>query len=335
MSQPKPRATPPLKTLLVGAGAVGLSYGWYLAKAGCDVAYLVKPKYAAELSGGATLYFPKKRGVRDPQPFPAGPGGFRTLSTDDAVQRETWDYALLCVSATALRGEWLEPFLASLSDNTTLVMLTPGAEDLAYLAARFPRERIIAGLISLVAWQSPLPGEPEHPPGVAVWFPPLTKLPFWGDPARTGPLVAALEAGGAPARAAGTTIRPGGPLASGILTTHVAALEGAGWTFAGLRKSPLKKLAAKAARQAMVVLARLQGRRAPVSRGLVRAGLVGFGLRVAASRMPFDFEVYLRYHFTKVRDQTAFSLAELARIGTGRELPVDAIEALRLEVFGA
>lgn len=324
----------PLKTLLVGAGAVGLSYGWYLAKAGGDVAYLVKPRYAAELAGGATLYFPKKRGVREPRPFPSGTGGYRVLTTNDGVRGEVWDYVLLCVSATALRGDWLEPFLASLSPQTTLVMLTPGAEDLAYLAARFPRERIIAGLISLVAWQSPLPGEAAHPPGVAVWFPPLTKLPFWGDPARTAPLVAALEAGGAPARAAGRTIRPGGPLASGILTTHVAALDGAGWTFAGLRKSPLRKLAAKAARQAMAVLAKLQGRRAPLTRGLVRAPLVGLGLRVAASRMPFDFEVYLRYHFTKVRDQTQFSLGELVRIGTERGLPVDAIETLRREVFG-
>ncbi|HRE92159.1 MAG TPA: 2-dehydropantoate 2-reductase N-terminal domain-containing protein, partial [Myxococcota bacterium] len=94
------------KTLLVGAGAVGLSYGWYLARAGCDVAYLVKPKYADELAGGATLYFPKKRGVRDPQAFPCGAGGYRVLTTNSEVEREAWDYALICVSATALRGDW-------------------------------------------------------------------------------------------------------------------------------------------------------------------------------------------------------------------------------------
>jgi hypothetical protein len=323
-----------LKTLLVGAGAVGLSYGWYLARAGCDVAYLVKPAHAAALEGGTNLYFPKRRGLREPRPFVRGEGGYRVLTNNAEVAAEPWDFAILCVSATALRGPWLEPFLAALSERTTLVMLTPGADDLAYLSARHPRERIIAGLITLVAWQSPLPDEAPHPPGIAVWFPPMTKLPFWGEPARTGPLVDALRRGGAPAKAAGTTIRPGGPLASGLLTTHVAALDGAGWTFAGLGKSPLKKLAARAARQAMVVLAAHQGRRAPLMRGLVRPWLVGAGLRIAASRMPFSFEVYLRYHFTKVRDQTAFTLGELVRIGRDKGLEVGAIDELRRAVFG-
>lgn len=323
-----------LKTLLVGAGAVGLSYGWYLARGGCDVAFLVKEKHVAELERGSTLYFPTRRDVREPQPFPCGEGGYRVLSNETAVAAEPWDYALLCVSATALRGPWLDPFLAALSERTTLVMLTPGTDDLAYLAERFPRERIVSGLISLVAWQSPLPDEAPHKPGIAVWFPPLTRLPFWGSPSLTGPLVGALKKGGAPAKAAGTTIRPGGPLASGILTTHVAALDGAGWTFKGLARSSLKKLAARAARQAMAVLANHQGRRAPLSRGLVRPWLVGSGLRVAASRMPFSFEVYLRYHFTKVRDQTAFTLGELVRIGRDKGLEVAAIEELRHQVFG-
>ena len=331
-----------MRHVLVGAGAVGISYGWYLAKGGDEVAYLVKPKHADELRQGTNVYFPKKRGVREPTRFeaaapgarPAGPS-YEVLTDDAEVAAKGCDVAWLCISATALRGAWLEPFLASLGPESTLVMLTPGAEDRAYLAARFPAERIVGGLISLVAWQSPLPEEAPHPPGIAIWFPPLTKLPFQGPPARARAVVDALNRGEAGvAKFVGEEIRDGGPTAGGILTTHIAALEGAGWTFAGLRKSPLKKLAAQAARESMAVMAAHQGKGAPFLRRLVRPWTVLPAIRFAAWRMPYDFEVYLRYHFTKVRDQTAFNLAEMVRIGGARGLPVGHIEELRRAVFG-
>lgn len=333
-----------MRHILVGAGAVGIAYGWYLARGGDSVAYLVKPKHAEELHAGVNVYFPKRRGVRVPLRFearvegaaaPAGPS-FEVLTDNAEVAAKGCDVAWLCISATALRGPWLEPFLASLGPETTLVMLTPGAEDRAYLAARFPAERLVSGLISLVAWQSPLPDEAPHPPGIAIWFPPLTRLPFYGPGERARAVVEAVNRGEpGVAKHAGEAIPDGGPVAGGILTTHVAALEGAGWTFAGLRKSPLKQLAAKAAREAMAVMAAHQGRRAPLSRQLVRPWTVLPAIRLAAWRMPYDFEVYLRYHFTKVRDQTAFNLAELVRIGTDKGLPVGHIEALRQAVFGA
>ena len=324
-----------LKVLLVGAGAVGLSYGYYLARAGCDVAFLVKPKYADELAAGTTLYFPQKRDVREPVAFPCGEGGYRVLTTNEAVAAEAWDYVLLCISVTALRGPWLVPFLASLSaGRPTLVVLTPGADDFNYLAERYPHDRIATGVITLVAWQTPLPGEPPHPPGIAVWFPPLTKLPFWGPKDQTDPLVAALKRGGAGAKSAGTIIRPGGPAASGILTTHVAALEAVGWTFKGLSQSPLRKLAAQAARQAVAVIAVHKGNRPPLYRGLIRAWPLGLGLKIAAWRVPFPFETYLRHHFTKVRDQTAFTLGELVQLGRAQGRDVDAIADLKKQVFG-
>jgi len=328
-----------MKVLLVGAGAVGISYGYYLAQGGAEVTFYVKPNHAEGLRAGSTVYFPKKRGVREPIVFAASGGsqggGYRVATALDEVRATAWDAVFLCMSATALRGPWLSPFLAALGPPTTLVMLTPGAEDFAFLSQHFPPERIVAGLITLVAWQSPLPEEAPHAPGIAVWFPPMTKLPFWGAPSLTGPIVATLKAGGAPAKHAGDVVKPGGTVAGGILSSHIAALEGAGWTFAGLSKSSLKQVAARASREAVVVLAAHQGVRPPWSRTFVRPWLMGAGLRLAAWRMPFDFEVYLRYHFTKVRDQTAFTLGELVRIGRDRGLPVDAIEELRVAVFGA
>ncbi len=316
-----------MRHVLVGAGAVGIAYGWYLAAGGEQVAYRVKDKYAAELRAGTNVYFPKKRGVREPVRFE----GYEVITSDDALG--ACDVAWLCMSATALRGPWLEPFLAKLGPDTTLVMLTPGAEDRAYLAARFPAERIVTGLISLVAWQTPLPGEAPHPDGIAIWFPPLTKLPFRGEPARAKAVVAAMNGRERVAKYLGPIIPNGSALAGGILTTHVAALEGVGWTFAGLRQSSLRKVAAEAAREAIGVLAAHQGDKPPFWRTFVRAWLVMPALRFAAWRMPYDFEVYLRYHFTKVRDQTAFSMRELVRLGRQHGLPVANIQAIIDAVF--
>jgi 2-dehydropantoate 2-reductase len=320
-----------MKALLVGAGAVGISYGYFLARGGADVAFLVKPRHAEALRAGTEVYLPRKRGVREGQRW----RGYEVLTTDAEVASRRFDAVFLCMSATALRGSWLEPFLAALAPETTLVMLTPGAEDLAYLAARFPEQRIVAGLITLVAWQTPLPEEAPHTAGIAIWFPPMTKLPFSGPRTLTAPIVETLKRGGAPARSSSERIARGGPLASAVLTCHVAALQASGWTFKGLRNKGLAELAAAASRQGVCVLAHLQGRRPPMLRGAIRAGLVGLALRVAASQMPFDFEVYLRYHFTKVADQTDFSLRELARIGRDAGLEVGALERLHAQVFDA
>jgi len=325
-----------MRHVLVGAGAVGISYGWYLAASGHEVTYRVKEKHAAELRQGTNVYFPKKRGVREPVRFEASGkvGGYEVLTSDEEVRANGCDVAWLCMSSTALRGPWLEPFLAALGPATTLVMLTPGAEDRAYLAARFPAERIVTGLIALVAWQTPLPEEAPHPPGIAIWFPPLTKLPFRGDEARAKAVVADLNGAHKVAKFTGSEVRDGGSLMSGVLTSHIAALEGAGWKFSNLRKSTLAKLASEASREAVAVLAAVQGRKPPLARVLVRPWTILPALRFAAWRMPYDFEVYLRYHFTKLRDQTAFSMRELARLGKLHGLPVANIESLAQSVFG-
>ena len=45
-----------MNILLVGAGAVGQVYGRHLARAGHQVTFFVKPRYAAELAAGLPLH---------------------------------------------------------------------------------------------------------------------------------------------------------------------------------------------------------------------------------------------------------------------------------------
>ena len=51
--------------LVIGAGAVGIAYGWYLARGGDDVAYLVKPKHAADLRSRIADVHEKNLGDED------------------------------------------------------------------------------------------------------------------------------------------------------------------------------------------------------------------------------------------------------------------------------
>lgn len=323
-----------MRVLMVGAGAVGLAYGWYLQRGGAQVTYLVKPKYADELRAGANLYFPKRRGVREPVPFK----GFEVVGDDAAVAAGTWDAVWLCMSSPAMRSAWLDPFLAALGrspggDRTTLVSLQPGLEDLEHLAARFPRERIVTGLITLIAYQTPLPEEAPHPPGVAVVIPPLTRFPVRGEAARARAIADSVTRGGWKSKVLGPLEDKGGDVAGAVLLTHIVALEGAGWRFAPLFRSPLRKLACEASREGMVIVAASKGRTPPFARHFVRPWLMGLFLRLARWRLPFDFEIYLEYHFTKVREQTLEGLAHTIALGDQLGRPTEALTDLEATVF--
>lgn len=326
-----PASSPP-RVLLVGAGAVGVSYGFYLQRGGAHVTFMVRPKYADALRAGTLVYLPKRRGERAPIAL----SGYDVVTSEAEVAERTFDQVWLCMSSTALRQPWLEPFLAAVdarSPSATIVLLQPGAEDQDHLAARVPRERIVSGLITLVAYQSPLPGEPAHPPGIAIYIPPLTKFPVRGEQSRARDVADLVTRGGWKSKVLGPLADKGGSPAGAVLQSHIVALEGAGWRFAALFRSPLRKLACEAAREGMVIIATHQGKRAPFARHFVRPWVMGIFLRLARWKMPFDFEVYLEYHFTKVRDQTIEGLANTIALGDRLGRPNDALSDLERRVF--
>lgn len=318
------------RVILVGAGAVGVAYAHFLQKGGAQIAFFVKPHHKAELAAGVPVYMLERRHIRDAERL----ADFEVLTTPDEVAARTWDEAWLCMSSTGLRGPWLEPFLAALGPATTLVTLQPGAGDREFLAARFPEARLVSGLITLVAYQTPLPGEHPHAPGIAVWLPPGAKFPMRGPEAPARAALATIEAGGWKTRYLGREVPVGGAMASAVLSPHVAALEGAGWRFAGLGKGGWGRLAAAASREGLAITAGRRGKKPPALAALVQPWLMRAFLGLAAARTPFDFEVYLDYHFTKVRDQTEAGLRELIADAARQQRPAPALTELVTRVFG-
>lgn len=315
-----------MKALIVGAGAVGMVYGRHLALSGAEVTFYVREKYRADAEAGFTVY-PLNQG-RDPVAF-AGAG---VISTLEEVGAQAWDQVWITVSATALRGDWLAPFVAALPREATVVAMQPGLATLNTLeGAGCAAERVVQGLIALISYQAPLPGEELPRPGIAYWLPPLSPSPFSspvGDDERVGAVVSALEAGGCPAkRVADASVQAA--FGSAVMMPHLVALELEGWSLPALRRGRWWKLAGRAAREALAVVEAEVGKRPGVAlRAASQSWILRPVLCAAPLLMPLPLESYLKYHFTKVGDQTRFMMGEYVARGADHDLPTGALREL-------
>lgn len=319
-----------MKVLVVGAGAVGQVYGRHLQRGGCEVDFYVREKYLAELKPGVTVY-PLNESRWQPVVFK----GYGLMTRLEEIESQTYDQVWLCISSTALKGDWLEPFLKAIQRGKAevfLVCMQPGIVDQEYVKARWPAERLIWNLITVISYHSPLPTETREPPGMAYWFPPLSKTPFSGPKTEVQALVKTLNKGGlksAHTGASGTDA----PLISSILMTQLMGLEGCEWSFRKYKSHEYLGLACQAGREAMSIAAKKLGRR-PWGRCLVRPFTLRRLMGWAPVVIPFDIETYLKVHFTKVGDQTRAAIQQYIELGHQLNCDTSALRELQSKVFG-
>jgi 2-dehydropantoate 2-reductase len=222
----------------------------------------------------------------------------------DEVAARTFDQVYLTVSSPALAGPWLGELIAA-TGAATIVALQAGTDDRdRMIAAGASADRLVSGMISLVSYAAPLPGETRFPrPGTAYWFPPLASSPFSGPHERTAAVVAALRAGKLPAKRHANVPRAVA-FPTAVLMPYLIALETAGWSFRAFGQGDAIRLGARGARAALAVVAASEGRVPLHARVLARPGVLRLGLWLGRRAMPLSLEVYLKEHFTKVHDQT-------------------------------
>ncbi len=317
-----------MKALLIGAGAVGQVYGRHLQIGGAEVGFFVKEKYAEECRAGMPLYPLNKGKNIAAETFNA------TIFTDlEEALKEGWDEVWLCVSSTALMGDWLETVSKHLG-NARLIALQPGVAAIERIESLFAAEEVVWGGISLISYQTPIKGVEDRAQGIAYWFPPMGPSPFWGHEAGARQAVAGLKAGGCPAK-----FEPAGGarmvFGSALLMPHLVALESVGWSFAELRKGKWLSLAGNATKEAISLLSEHTGHEAPTLLNMMRPFWMGAITRVADCVVPLPLEPYLEYHFTKVGDQTRAHIGKYRSIASelGRTTP--AIDALTSEAQNA
>lgn len=313
-----------MKTLIVGAGAVGQVYGRHLSLGGADVTFLVKPKYRESASQGFLVYPLNRKELTKPVMF----NDYSVVDCLDEVKDKEWEQLWLTVSADALLGDWLDELVAKMPSSCVIVCLSPGRESYQRLVRLVGEDRVISGMINLISYQAPLPGEVRFSqPGVAYWFPPLSSSPFSGPEQAVKRVCETLRQGGQPA-AVRDNVQGLMGFPQAILMTHLLALESAGWTFAGLAGGDVLDRARLGADEAIAIIAEKNGVARSRVLSLWRPTLVRLGLKIAPKLVPLNLEVYLAYHFQKVREQTLLFVRQYIAWGEAQGRPVVGLRGL-------
>jgi 2-dehydropantoate 2-reductase len=129
-----------MRTLVVGAGAIGGYFGGRLLEINRDVTFLVRPKRAAELA---------THGLKIRSPF-----GDVTLANPATVLAEnlteSFDLVLLSCKAYDLEGA-ITSFSPAVGPGTVILPLLNGMRHLEILDEKFGRERVLGGQCLIAA----------------------------------------------------------------------------------------------------------------------------------------------------------------------------------------
>ena len=293
-----------MNILIVGAGAVGQVFAWYLTQGGATVTFFVKPHH--EVPAEMPMVLDVKR--------PVVLTGYRVVKHLEDVERQQWDQVWLAVPSNTLTQPWLPSLIAATGGSTVLTMAIEGE-------AHIPSGRRVVAGFPFIAWPQPLPGQ-SGPSRLALYVPPMVRVPVSGEDAqRVDAVMQALEKGGCKTSRVPNASELGKPLTA-LLISSVAAIEAAGWKLGGF-KGQWSALAAACAREVMKadgvgLLPRL----------MARGFFLRFAFWFAAKWLPFDLEAYTKLHFTKVGEQTRVLFALWQRRGKANGVSSQAIEAL-------
>lgn len=326
-----------MKTFIIGAGAVGQVYGYCLDRAGANVTLHTKPKYRQNLEDGLAIYDLNRPAHKRWKPIEFD--AYDISTSLQTLRERQFDQAYLCVSSTALRGDWFDKF-ARLFESGTVVLLQPKLDNREYVLEHFAEERVVQGMISIISFpvfasnneksdQKGLIQCGIESPGMAFWRPPFAKSPFGGARERVETLVRALAKGGMPVKHQPQVWKKA-PYSTALLIPFVEGLARTGWSFDHFLSSEWYTTVRRAQKQALrVVAGKLGAQKSPVfQRMLTWPMVLSPVLRTLSLITPFDLETYLQCHFTKVKEQSEFILQGYVQRASKQGLRADAIEAL-------
>lgn len=239
-----------MNILIVGAGAVGQVYGHHFSTAGHQVSYLIKEKYQSALSNGMVLYsLNNDPDLHSPVHFT----NYQLVTSWPEYKDHQLDLIVLTIPSNALRTLDFEQIKRTTESKIPILMLQPSEEDRALILNELPGQPLAEGLISLIAYQTPLLDQ-RHPElsqqpakeGIACYLPPM-KMPLSAtDKALARNMVQLFQDSGIKARYSNSAVADS-RLPSAFLMTFLCCLESADWNLKALRRNyPLLKQLAQA-----------------------------------------------------------------------------------------
>ena len=317
-----------MKVLIIGCGAVGQVLGLALQKAGVELGFYDRPTTVERLKlalsqGGLPLFQISRSHRRDP--IGQRLENYQVVADVAESQRFKPDQIWFTTPSPVYYSEWFREFLQQVPSNRVVCFVPEGGRP-----EFFPEksgDRLVFAGTTFMAWQGDLEGGGGRPEGVNFWLPGLG-IPLVGEVNACREVEKILKK-------AGFRVTVGKPdshmqaAVTAMMTVFVAGLELAGWSLREFRRSAWLRSAAGAAREA--VLSQLPTASA-FSRTLLGIPVLSAGFRLATFCLPllfpFNLEKYLRFHYTKTRDQTLVLLELFASDGKKREFPVENIQVL-------
>jgi ketopantoate reductase len=148
--------------LIVGAGALGVSTGYYLHLAGADVTFLVRENRLAALSLPQILYSYDDGQLKT---FSA----YQTASDLGALAQTRFDFVLVTLDGAACRSAEGTKLLAGIADmirgsEAVIIICGVGVRGHYLATTRLPENRILEGTLGNLAYQVDRVKLPLHPP---------------------------------------------------------------------------------------------------------------------------------------------------------------------------
>lgn len=313
--------------LIVGAGAVGLTYGLAFHKAGARVSYLVKPAHVEGLKDGVTML---RHNLLLPGLTEERFVDFNLFDDVTSTPVEEFDQIWLTVPSDALSDDWLGVLRDGLADDAAVIGLQPGPKDDARLRSFFG-DQLVKGVIGFLAYQYPLPGQanPKGRSGIAYLLPPQAGGLGPTDHSAAYAAKDMLAKGGLDISLSDNLAEQYGRV-SALSLTNMAGLELAGWSLRGFRTNKNKGRAlAKAAAVEALALVDHQFDLPHNEKRDSRLASLGPLVSLVAPLVPsIRLEPYLAFHFGKVSAQTRSVLRDYVALAREANMPSSAIQEL-------
>jgi len=268
--------------------------------------------------------------------------GFSIVVSPHQIAKEgvNYQYVWLCVSASAIReggGRWVKELVEAVGKSSpgfVLVYLTPGVDDREFLLSLFPHnDRIVGGTTPIVSYQVPLKDAEWQPTtgsdGIAYFF--MGSSVLSGPRPAAQPIANLLKKGGIGATVVTDPAKARIAMAPmvGAGTAFWVSLEISDWSFKTLlnEKGGITLTeAAGAAREAIRINILKSNGTVPSLVNIICTPLLfRFVLHVIPFVFPCDFQAFLKYHFTKVGDQTVLFLRDYLEFAASKGISVPAL----------
>jgi len=337
-----------MRVLIVGCGAVGQVYGLALQQAGATLGFLCRPAAAERLErarkqGGLPL-FQVSHG-RPKAPIVHRLKDYEAIADAAESRRFEPDQIWFTTPSEVYYSDWFRDFLRQVPARRVVCFAPEGRRTEFHTEAM--GDRVVFGGTTFMAWQGDLGGGAwptgggawptgggawpsgggGRGEGVSFWRPPLG-IPLAGSQAACREVAQLLKP-------AGFRVMIGKPgshsqaVATAAMTAFVAGLELSGWSLRGYRRSPWLGRAAGACREAITGQLPRAG---AFTRALLSSPVLSASFSLVALLLPllfpFDPEKYLKFNYTKTREQTVLLLNLFMKDAADRGVPVTNIQGL-------